>query len=1204
MKKIKKIGIMSLALTIFFSVFIGFKQLDATELETENSEVNAVQPRSTDPAAFTFLPAANMITGYNVALGGTDVVIPSEIGGVKVLTIGNNAFEKKGITSLVLPEGITKIGRSAFSNSSSGGTQNSLQGLVLPSSLITIDASAFYNCKGVGDLVIPDSVVTIGHSSFTGAEVTSLTLGNNVTTIDANAFKGNKISGKVSIPESVTTIGVSAFESNSTLTEINIPSQVTTIANNAFKLCDIKKLVIPSTVTQIGSNSFESNSNLESVEFSEGLVSMGASAFAGCRLQKLVLPDSLTTLGTSAFSNNRVLNEIHLGPNITNIPESCFASNALQSFEIPATVQSIEAYAFTGNQMLEIDLPDTVTTLDSKAFGLQRIKVPVTKMTTQNIGGNDYSWYCDLSRLANVDVSRIVGPDASWGVFDPVTSVVTTTKTAKDFTILKYYYKLKNSTIESDTAFQVYLDLNGAQEFDVYFKDADGTLLETQHVPFAQSAKEPTVRPNPPVGKKFLKWDKSFNSIMDVLEVTAIYETEKLDVTFTEVDDSVVYSTDTVDYGELVSKPIDDPIKNGYTFGGWFTDKGCTTQWDFLNNTVTSDIRLYAKWTINNYTITYNNLQGSATSNPTSYNVDTETITLTSPTNRDHYTFDGWYDGLGNKVSEIAKGSTGNIVLVARWKTVEYDITYLDTRGCANPNPTKIDTESEHILEDLDAIEGYTFDGWEDENGVKITKIAIGTTGPITIKARWKLTDYTITYTNLFTSTTNNPTTYTIETETIVLTSPTNRDHYTFDGWYDGNGNKVVKIDKNSVGDIILEAKWKAIDYAITYLDTKGASNPNPSKIDTESEHTLQDLDDVVGYTFDGWEDENGATITKINKGTTAPITIRAKWKLVDYTITYHMPSGITTTLPTTYTIESGPIVLDTLDAMVGYTFENWKNDKGQVMTMIPTGSHGNLDLYAQYKANQYRVTLVDGIKDETITVTYEKEFGTLPTPQKEHYLFMGWYTQENGQGDLINANSKVSNAYDFNLYAYWQKVFFEDTQGNVKFEDGQDEKLVLKIEQKDIAVEKRIEHLKSTYDIYFTLNDQRINVDDKKMTITLHLKAEEKGFTHYKIVYMDEDGNVKEEFIPLIVQNGDALQFETTHLSIYGIVAWNDAVGDGSETKPIPPVSDTNPDSPKTGDSSNGLFWSIMTIFSSFTIVMAMQMQKRKRRIGKCEQD
>lgn len=903
----KKMGIASLVLAIFFSTFIGFKQLNANEFVNEK-ELDKVSLQSTqtlattDPDAFTFLPAANMITGYDVSKGGTDVVIPSEINGVKVTTIGNNAFDKKGITSVVLPEGITKIGRSAFANSSSGGTQNSLQGLVLPESLITIDQSAFYNCTGVGDLIIPDNVITVGHSAFAGAEVTSLTLGSSVKTIDPNAFKNNKISGKVTIPESVTTIGASAFEANLTLSEINIPSQVTSIANNAFKMCNLKNVVIPATVTQIGSSAFASNNNLESVQFSEGLLTIGDSAFAGCRIKSLSIPDSVTTLGMGAFSNNVVLSEIHLGTNITNIPETCFFSNALTSFEIPETVQSIGANAFNANQMLEIDLPDTVTTLDASAFGLQRVNVTITKMLPKNIGGINYSWYCDLNRLANVYTNKMINPDASWGVFDAATNTVTTTQTGRGNIILKYNYKLKNNTIESDTAFRVFLDLSGAQEFEVYFKDADGTLLETQYVPFAQPAKEPTVRPNPPVGKKFLKWDKSFTSVLDVLEVNAVYETEKMNVTFTEVDDSIIHGTDTVDYGELISKPADDPQKKGYTFGGWFTDKACTLPWDFSNDRIASDVNLYAKWTINNYTITYNNLQGSATSNPTTYTVETEAITLTAPTSRDHYTFDGWYDGSGNKISEITKGSTGNVVLVARWKTV---------------------------------------------------------------------------------------------------------------------------------------------GYAITYLDTKGATNPNPVTIDIENEFVLQDLEDVAGYTFAGWVDERGTTVTKINKGTTVPITLRAKWNLIDYTITYHMPSGITTTLPTTYTIESSPITLGAVDAIVGYTFANWKNDKGAVMTVIPTGTYGDLDLYAQYNANQYEVTLVDGIKDETITVTYNSIFGNLPIPQKDHYIFMGWFTQENGQGDLIEANSKVTNAHDFKLYAYWQKVFFEDSHGNIKFQDGQDENYV-----------------------------------------------------------------------------------------------------------------------------------------------------------------
>ena len=136
-------------------------------------------------------------------------------------------------------------------------------------------------------------------------------------------------------------------------------------------------------------------------------------------------------------------------------------------------------------------------------------------------------------------------------------------------------------------------------------------------------------------------------------------------------------STEIVEHNEKLSEPT-EPTRTNYKFKGWYTstDGGATlsdTVYDF-ETPVAKDLELYAKW-LEVYTITYNLNGGTnAESNPTSYNVETETITLADAT-KTGYTFGGWYTNEdcsnGNRVTQVEQGTTGNITLYAGWGVKE-----------------------------------------------------------------------------------------------------------------------------------------------------------------------------------------------------------------------------------------------------------------------------------------------------------------------------------------------------------------------------------------------------------------------------------------------------------------------------------------------------------------------------------------------------
>ena len=231
---------------------------DKTIIKDENGKLNIsdiVYQKPTPAECFVYSDNEDgtiTITGYTC--GGEDgtykdVVIPREIDGKLVTTIGERAFSNNELTSVTIPDSVTTIGDCAFQS-------NQLTSLTIGNRVTTIGDNAFY-FNTLTSVVIPDSVTTIGDNAFGYNNLKSLTIGNSVTTIGKDAFSSNRLTSII-IPDSVTTIGVCAFGKNQ-LTSIVIPNSVTTIGVSAFARNKLASVTIPDSVTTIGDCAFDSN---------------------------------------------------------------------------------------------------------------------------------------------------------------------------------------------------------------------------------------------------------------------------------------------------------------------------------------------------------------------------------------------------------------------------------------------------------------------------------------------------------------------------------------------------------------------------------------------------------------------------------------------------------------------------------------------------------------------------------------------------------------------------------------------------------------------------------------------------------------------------------------------------------------------------------------------------------------------------------
>ena len=324
--------------------------------------------------------------------------------------ICNNAFAGCSLSNIAIPDSVTAIGDSAFSDCSS------LSNIVIPDSVTAIGDFAFSGCSSLSNIVIPDSVTAIGDSAFSDcSSLSNIVIPNSVTAIGDGAFFGCSSLPNIVIPNSVTSIGDSAFFDCSSLPNIVIPNSVTSIGDSAFFDCSsLSKIVIPDSVTKIRDYAFEYCRSLSKIVIPDSVTAIGDSAFSDCSsLPNIVIPNSVTSIGDSAFYRCSSLSKIVIPDSVTDIGNRAFSCcRSLPNIVIPNSVTSIEDYAFEYCRSLSnIVIPDSVTTIGKWAFydcsSLPNIVIPnsVTKI-------GDYA-FSDCSSLSN-----IVIPDSVTAIGD------------------------------------------------------------------------------------------------------------------------------------------------------------------------------------------------------------------------------------------------------------------------------------------------------------------------------------------------------------------------------------------------------------------------------------------------------------------------------------------------------------------------------------------------------------------------------------------------------------------------------------------------------------------------------------------------------------------------------------------------------------------------------------------------------------------
>ena len=447
-------------------------------------------------------------------------------------------------------------------------------------------------------------------------------------------------------------------------------------------------VVIPSkingiTVETIGHTAFR-YSSVTSVTIPDSVTFISDSAFAYCsNLTNISIPNSVTAIGSFAFEGCTKLESITLPSSLLTISEFLFYDcSQLTTIHIPDSVSSIRTYAFYNCGKLEtIRIPVSVTSIGSYAFDDCPSSMTVT------YSGSKKQWDAITKGSYNGVLENHLVCNTLEATF---TADGTTLAPAQTIDRGGKFTEPAAPSKENHTFAGWY---NGDEKFDF---DADTT--------------------NAP----------------NVLNLVAKWDINKYTVQF--VSEHGSFEDQTIEHG----KPIDTdkltpPIVEGFTFDGWYADKAHETKFDF-NTQITSDTKVYAKWTAKDYEVSFITEHGDA---PDSQNVKYNgTADDPGKLTEEGYTFIGWYtdDTHDSTKFDFNTPITSDTKVYAKWEknapvlpdtyalNVSGAFVYVDGVDVTAPaGDTTLQLEKDasvRLVADPDRMpSGMVFDRWTILNG-------------------------------------------------------------------------------------------------------------------------------------------------------------------------------------------------------------------------------------------------------------------------------------------------------------------------------------------------------------------------------------------------------------------------------------------------------------------------------------------------------
>ncbi|MBR1969622.1 MAG: leucine-rich repeat protein [Clostridia bacterium] len=297
---------------------------------------------------YFFDKSSGTITGF--AGEPKDLIIPTELNGHKVVSIGTGAFSScPTLSTLSIPYGVCSISANAFS-----GCTN-LMSVEIGATVSFIGDSAFRDCTSLSRVTFLGLLDNIESNAFYNTPWITNSTDEFVMLGGTTLIKYNGTSERVVVPAGVKKIEANAFSWNPSIKEVVLPYGLQKIGDNAFVHCySLEKIEIPSTVAYIGTGAFDDTIWLNNQEGNFICVNGILIAYRG-NDKSVIIPDGITGIGSGAFMSNESLMCVTVPESVLYIDTLAFSGcSNLICANISHSVEWIDEYAFSGCTKLSL----------------------------------------------------------------------------------------------------------------------------------------------------------------------------------------------------------------------------------------------------------------------------------------------------------------------------------------------------------------------------------------------------------------------------------------------------------------------------------------------------------------------------------------------------------------------------------------------------------------------------------------------------------------------------------------------------------------------------------------------------------------------------------------------------------------------------------------------------------------------------------
>jgi len=524
--------------------------------------------------------------------------------------------------------------------------------------------------------------------------------------------------------------------------------------------------------------------------------------------------------------------------------------------------------------------------------------------------------------------------------------------------------------------------------------------------------------------------------------------------------------------------------RTGYTFAGWNTS-ALGTGTSYTNSqsvTLVSDLNLFAQWTPNTYTVTYNvdGATGSPSRASESFTVGTTALTLPTRGSMQKTGFDfaGWSESQNGPAISGTYSPTATITLYALWTAATFNITYNTnsaTTGSPSATSSTYTTGGPPITlatQSTMARAGYTFQGWSTTRNDASTKItnsgSYTITSSVILFALWDAVDYTVTYSNQDSTGGTVPidaTSYNIGQSAVIKANTGNlaKTGYSFAGWtVASNGSGTVYQSGSTyeftTQSITLYPQWSPNTYSIAYSPNGATGSPSSAPASYTTGDTGISLPNVgtmtkTGYDFAGWSTSpTGSALPNNGFTTTSHRTLHAVWTLksINYSFVRGIAGGVTLTgseialfpntnlrsglygssqiLPRSADVSSSISVSSNAYQFMGWNDGNTIYQSGDTFILGESPSTFTAQWVRLYEV-RYALNGGSGVIDRDNECTQAgntclagQSIGLHEAPTRDGYTFTGWEDQSGNSFSAGQQNVPLTEN-SFIFYAQWEVI-------------------------------------------------------------------------------------------------------------------------------------------------------------------------------------